>query len=53
MQNIKIRNSHIYVNNQPYGTYTVVTNSKFNQLSQLVPPTIALTLILFHQQVQI
>ena len=32
---IKIRNAHIYLNNQPYG---VVTNSKFNQLNQPVPP---------------
>jgi len=31
---IRIRNAHIYVNNQPYG---VVANSKFTQLSQLAP----------------
>ena len=33
-KSIKIRNAHIYVNNQPHG---IVTNSKFNQLSQLAP----------------
>ena len=33
-KSIKICNAHVYVNNQPHG---IVTNSKFNQLSQLVP----------------
>ena len=33
-KSIKIRNAHIYVNNQRHG---IVTNSKFNQLSQLAP----------------